>query len=426
MVAGINETIVEATDTIFLARYGITELGAVAIAAAVYELATFPALGLGDGLQIVVARRAAQRKHEEVGHAFRHALALLLPVSLFLAACIAFLSPALASLVIRSPEVREAVNGFLVIAAPAIVLHAVNFAFSALYIGLGRTRVLIGASIVLAAVNILLDWALIFGNLGLPRMGIRGAALSLVAAELCAMLYFVIHALHRGDLARYRLFRRPTWDAKFSKRMWDLSAPVSLDALVDAGRWFLFFLLVEQIGERALAGANIIYTCYAILAIPVEALADATCTLTSRVIGRNHGDSIGLVMRRAIRLALLVLAGVLAASALFPENVLGVFTSDESLARECVASLRVLVLGILLMIPAEIVMGAVVGTGATRVALLIELGVAVLALAYVYVVAISLELSPAWIWLVEALGSAAALVASWVWLKRGAWRRLEV
>ena len=60
MIAGVSETVVDVTDAIFLGHYGITELGAVALADSIYLMLVVFAIGLADGMQVLIARRAGE------------------------------------------------------------------------------------------------------------------------------------------------------------------------------------------------------------------------------------------------------------------------------------------------------------------------------------------------------------------------------
>src|SRR5881296_1955265 len=80
VLCGLGDTIVEVTDTILLARFGVTELGAVALAAAIYESAIFVMFGVSDGIQIITARRAGQARDKSIGEAFRYGMMTLLAV----------------------------------------------------------------------------------------------------------------------------------------------------------------------------------------------------------------------------------------------------------------------------------------------------------------------------------------------------------
>ncbi len=68
--------------------------------------------------------------------------------------------------------------------------------FRGLYIGITRTKVLTMNAVVMALVNVVLDYALVFGELGLPEMGVRGAALASVIAEgFFVALLFALYLL---------------------------------------------------------------------------------------------------------------------------------------------------------------------------------------------------------------------------------------
>ena len=95
MIAGISETVVDVTDTIFLAHYGITELAAVGLAASIFGVALFLTLGLVDGIQIVISRRAGEEKPGAIGEVFNQGFYLLTLSSLFMILIIIFVVPRL-------------------------------------------------------------------------------------------------------------------------------------------------------------------------------------------------------------------------------------------------------------------------------------------------------------------------------------------
>ena len=108
--AGIGETIVDITDTIFLAHYGVTELAAVGLADAIYGVALFLSLGLVDGIQITIGRRAGQEQTKEIGRVFNQGIYLLTLVSIALILVILFVVPAGTSAIFASEDVHDAVE----------------------------------------------------------------------------------------------------------------------------------------------------------------------------------------------------------------------------------------------------------------------------------------------------------------------------
>lgn len=426
ILAGANETLVEVTDTIFLARFGMVELGAVALAATIYEVVSFFAFGLGDGIQIICARRAGQASERGIGEAFNHGTALLLATSLVLFLFIKFASPPLTAWILESSDVRAAVDAFLGVIAFAVFFHSLNMAYSALYVGIARTRILIGATAALALTNIVLDYVLIFGNLGFPRLGIRGAAYASLMAEVVTFLFFTSYALLKGDVKRFGLFRVRSPDFRLGKILLRVSWPVALEVLVGTARWFLFFVIVERLGEGPLAGANVVYSIYAVFLLPIDGFSDTTTTLVSNLLGQEEAPRIGAVVRRTMAWALVLVLPFLTVALAVPELPLALFTSDPLVLAGAGASLRVVGLAILIVIPAEMVFSAVAGTGDTRTTLLIEVALSGTVLLYVYVGAMILAFPLALIWIGEIVGWLVCFLLSLLWLRSERWKRLEI
>jgi Na+-driven multidrug efflux pump len=164
MLAGISETVIDITDTIFLARYGITELAAIGLADAWYMLFLFLSLGIIDGIQVITGRRAGQGREQEIGRVFNQGLYMLAIVSVLMTGLLyAAIDIGIGNLM-ASSDVMHAVESYLRIAIYSLFFQSVNLAFSAFYVSIGQTRILIGAALLLASSNIILDYLLIFGN----------------------------------------------------------------------------------------------------------------------------------------------------------------------------------------------------------------------------------------------------------------------
>ena len=426
ILAGVSETIVDITDTIFLAHYGITELAAIGVADAIYGLALFLTLGLVDGLQIIIGRRVGQEQTKEVGKVFDQGLYLLLITAVFLILLIKFVIPIATVEIFASADVYAAVNSYLQITAYALIFQSFNLAYSAFYIGISRTRILIGAALVLAITNITLDYGLIFGNLGLPELGIEGAAIASLLAEISAFLFLTLDIARRRYNSIYGLFQLTKWNTVLSRHLLKISMPVSADVLVDMAKWFLLIIIIEQLGEKTLASANIIFSCYALFLISVDSFSETVCTMISNLIGQQQRQQLNILIRRTIRLSYIVVAPMLLLTWLFPEFVLAIFTTDINLVEISHNGLLVIVLAALIAVPADAYYSAVAGTGDTRVTLLIQSIVAVCTLVYAWYAALVFEWELEYILLAELLGWLLCLCLSWAWFRSGLWERLKV
>jgi len=293
-------------------------------------------------------------------------------------------------------------------------------------VSLARTRVLVPATLVLAGTNVVLDYILIFGTFGFPALGMRGAALGSLGAEVVTFLFLTVYVWRRLAPARYGLLRIGPFERRTPRLLTRTSAPIAAKRLLEALRWFAFFLILEGVSTEALAIGNIVYTCYAVFRIPTEGFAETSCSMISRFVGRNQTHRIGAVLRDAIGGALLVTLPLIALALVFPGWVLAVFAPDSALLSGSSASLRVVALAMLIVIPGEMWFVAVSGTGDTPAALGIELVLTLAMLGAAYLSAIHLAWTVEFVWLSLPIGWLICLTISYGWMKSGIWKRLEI
>jgi putative MATE family efflux protein len=426
IIAGISETVVEVTDTIFLAHYGMTQLAAVGVAASIYGVALFLTLGLVDGIQIIIARRAGEGRNHEVGEVFNQGIYMLAITSIAMILLVVLAIPPVTEKLFASKAIHSEMIAYLRISANALLFQAFNLAYSAFFVGISKTRVLITATAILAVTNVLLDYLLIFGKLGFTEYGIEGAAIASLSAEIAAFVFLTGVILWRGYSRTYAMLIFTRWKPLLYKKLLSISTPVSLEALVGSVKWFLFFLMIEQLGEQQLGIASIIFSCYAVLLIPIDSFSESACSMASNLIGQKRQRDLAVLIRRIIVLNYAVTFPVLILSMIFPENILAIFTSDEVLVANSIASLIVVALAILVAVPAEAFFSTIIGTGDTRAILNIQIVTTIVTLICVYTAAFILTLELHFIWMAEVFGWLVCLLLCGWWFKSGLWNRLNI
>ncbi len=426
IIAGFSETVVDVTDTIFLAHYGMTELAAVGLAATIYGVALFLTMGLVDGIQIVISRRAGENRFTAIGEVFNQGVYLLTLASIMMILFIIFAVPMVTIDLLASENIHNEVNAYLQITAYALLFQSINLAYCAFYVGISRTKVLIGATAILAVTNIVLDYVLIFGHLGFVEMGIEGAAIASLVAEIAAFVYLTADIILRGYTSTYKMLNFVKWQAALSKQLISISTPISLEVLVGTIKWFLFFIIIEQLGERELGIASIIFSCYSLLLIPTDSFSETVCSMVSNLIGQQKLQSLSLLLRRIIILNYMIILPMVFFTLLLPVTILNVFSTDVKIVTDGINSLNIISLAILIAVPGEAFYSAIVGTGDTRVILSIQIIVTIITLLCAYSAVFILKLNFEYIWLAEVLGWLVCLLLSWLWFKSGLWQRLNI
>ena len=397
-------------------------MGALGLAdLVIMEILLVPIYGLVEAMQIVVARRAGEGRELAIGAAFRRTLSITVPLSLGLAVAVGVSASSVSDLLVSSPAVAEELSDFLAIAPYGVVFLSLSLALTSLYVGIGQARVLLWATLILVATNLLLSWAFIFGELGAPRLEMQGAAIGFVGAEMATALFLVVYTLRRLPLERYGLLRRSTASESSLSSIARMAPSIAAQALVEGARWFIFFLIIERMGEEALALSNVVYASLAILLIPSEAFAEAAYSLVGRLLGANGSSRLTSLMRSLAKSAYLITLPLALFALAFPETVLSIFSSEAAEIEEATGTLRVAAAAMLVLIPADLWLAALFGLGDTEAGLGVELMGSSVAIAAA-IAASELGLALPLVWLSVPLAGIVVVSLSYAGVRRRAWR----
>lgn len=227
--------------------------------------------GFAIGVQIIVARRLGEGRLERIGVIFEHGLVFVLALSTILFLLQHLFTADILEKIIQSPNIYAAAMEYMDYRHYGIIFVCFNFLFRALYVGLSNTKVISFSTALMAGVNIFLDYVLIFGKWGFPEMGTGGAALASVCAEISALCFFIIYTITKLPLKTYTLFYFHKLEGWLMKSILKLAFPTMIQKLLSFGTWFIFFALVEHMGEGPIAISGIVRSVYMLVMIPVFA-----------------------------------------------------------------------------------------------------------------------------------------------------------
>lgn len=419
----LAQTIMVFVNTVFIGHVGNVELGAVMLGGIYYLVFTALAMGFAIGVQIIIARRFGEQNYKRIGVVFEHGLLFTTLLGITLWFILHFFSDILLDFIIDSPNVYEAAIQFTNYRHYGIVIVCINYLFRSLYIGLSNTKIITYTTILMAAVNIFLDYALIFGNLGFPEMGIRGAGLSSVCAELSAMLLFIFHTLKMIPFRKYALFEFGKIEPRLLKSVLKLAFPTMLQRLMSFGLWFVFFAMIEHTGEMPIAVSGIVRSVYMLVTIPVFAFSATSNTLTSRLIGADKQDEIPRTLIKIAKMSLATIIPLVVICACIPQYIARIYTDDIVLAQNSVHTIYVVLVATLVLAPAMIYFEFISGTGRTLSALLLEACVLVIYVLYLHFSSSVWNLSVEWIWVTEIIYGSLLLISSFTYMKVAQWRK---
>lgn len=426
IISGVAQNVINVTDTMFLGKLSEVALGAGGNAGIFYFILVITGMGFTTGAQIIIGRRNGEENFHKIGRVYDHTVYFIIPLGLLLFFFIKFWSPDLLSVITKSQNILAASVEYLNYRAFGILFAFLNFTFIAFYVGTTRTGVLIYTTIILMLVNVFLDYALIFGNFGFPKMGIEGAALASVFAEVAALLFFIIYTYLKVDLGKYQLFKFKNFEKDIFKRILKVGSPIMLQNFLSLSSWFIFFMIIEKLGERELAISHIIRSIYMVLMIPLFGFSSATNTLVSNLIGQGNSDMVMTLIKRVIYMSLASTLIMFALTHIIPTQILGFYTDDESLIAASLSTLSVISFTMFFFSIAFILFNGVSGTGNTKTSLLIEFITISIYLYVTHYIAITLKMSLPYVWCTEFLYFGLLGGMSFIYLKWGNWRKVQI
>ena len=425
MLGNMAQTVINFTDTAFLGHLGVIALGASMLAGLFYFVFTTIATGFAIGIQIIIARRFGEGNYGRIGIIFEHGSLFVLILGSILFSILYFFSDQLLYLLIDSQNIYDASIEYIKYRRFGIIFVCFNFLYRALYIGISNTKVITYSTIIMAIVNIFLDYCLIFGNFGFPEMGIGGAALASFCAEVSAFVFFTIYSYITLTKKNYGMFKVHKLESELMGRILRVATPTMIQKLFSFSVWFIFFILIEKMGETATGISSIVRSVYMILITPCFAFATTTNTVVSRIIGEGHSDQVFSTVFKILKNCLLCTIPIMVLVAVFPMQIVRIYTDDINLAQLVIPSIYVICAGTIFQGIGNAYFEAVSGTGNTTAALYLEAVILVVYVLFIWAMT-HLTTHVHWVWTAEILYGALLGIFCYIYMKFANWNKKRI
>lgn len=426
LISLVMEQMIGLTDTAFLGRVGEVELGASAIAIVYYMVLFMIGFGFSIGAQIIIGRRNGEGQYMETGKIFWNGLYFVLGLSGIIITLSELFSPWMMKFMVSSPAIYDAALSYVRWRLPGMVFAFITAMFRAFYIGTTQTKTLTLNSIVMVLSNVVFNYILIFGKFGCPTLGITGAAIGSSLAELVSLVFFIVYTRTSCDRRKYGLDKAGSFDMAELKEMMPVCTWTMIQHTISVFTWFIFFLYIEHLGERALAISNITRGVSGLIWVVLQAFSSTCSTLVSNIIGEGHQDKVMSLVKRILKLSYAIVSVMILLFCLFPEAIARIYTDIPDLVRASVPALVVMCSSYFVAVGGQVFFLAVSGTGSTKTAFKLELVALVIYTLYCTVIIRIMQLDVAICWTAEHVYSGILLICSWWYMRSGRWKNRQI
>ncbi len=426
LISLVMEQMIGLTDTAFLGRVGEIELGASAIAIVYYMVLFMIGFGFSLGAQIIIGRRNGEGNYRETGRIFWNGLYFVLGLAGVIIVLSELFSPYLMKLMVSSHAIYEAALSYVRWRLPGMVFAFITAMFRAFYVGTTQTRTLTLNSVVMVLSNVIFNWILIFGKFGCPALGITGAAIGSSLAELVSLIFFVVYTALRCDRKKYGLDKAARFDAAELKGMMPVCSWTMIQNTISISTWFIFFLYIEHLGERALAISNITRSVSGLIWVVLQAFSATCSTLVSNIIGEGHPEKVMSLVKRILKLSYGLVSIMIIVFCIFPEAIARIYTDIPDLIAASVPAVVVMCSSYFLNVGGQVFFQAVSGTGSTKTAFKLEIVALVVYMVYCTVIIGILKMDVAVCWTAEHVYAGMLLLCSWLYMRSGRWKGRKI
>jgi len=342
-------------DLFFVGRLGPAAVAALSISSNAFFIHLGFSTVLGTGGMVLIAQAFGRRDYDHAANVFKQSMLMALIIGVGEAATGLLIAPAYIKFFGGTGKTLlwgiQYFQIFSISFLCMILLYTVGNCFR----GMGNTKTPMIIMLQANLLNVLLDPILIFGWLGLPAMGVHGAALASLISQIYALGIYGYLIFVKGS----HIDIRGKWQLKAGivKKSLFIGIPSGMNHFLLAANLLITYRVISEYGTAAIASIGIGFRILQGIYIPVIALASAMAAIVGQNYGAGNYDRIAATLKRAWTISMMFMILCTFVCRLFAETIIGTFSNDSEVIRFGVNYLMIFSLG-------NVMVGTIMVTGA--------------------------------------------------------------
>ncbi len=312
------------------------------------------------------------------------------------------------------------------------VITLLRICLSSFFSGIGRTRIVMMSALIAMVVNVAMNYVLIFGKLGLPALGIKGAAYGTITGSICGLS--VMATVYFGPTIKreFCVIRALRFDRKIMAQLLKFGYPAGIEMFLNLVAFNGLILAFHAHSPVTATAVTIMFNWDMVAFVPLIGLEIAVMSLVGRYMGAQQSDIAHRATMSGLKSGWVYSACILMLFVFLPEELVALFRpqlADNVFSEAMPMAVRMIrITSLYVMIDSVILVfsGALRGAGDTFWAMCVSVGLHWLLVAILSVLLYGMKLSPETTWFALVLVFLAFSSLFYLRYRSGKWRHIQV
>lgn len=420
-------TITHIVDMMMVGRLGAVAVTAIGLTVQPLLFAQAIGAALSVGTTALVARFIGSGNNKDAGRVLQQSLLSSMVLALIGGIIFFYFAKDIIGLMGAEKQVIEAGTYYLQLVIPGFIFMFISFIITAALRGASDTQTPMKINMFINILNVIGNYILIFGHLGAPALGLRGAAISTSIARFLGaviLIYIIFTEKSVITIVRKNFFK---FEPVLLKRIMKIGVPTALEQLVMRVAQIFYVRVVAGLGTLAFAAHQISISAESMSYMPGFGMAVAATTLVGQNLGADQPEKAEESSYEAWKIGSLIMGFMALLFLLIPELLIKLYTDNPEIIRLGARNLRIIAFAQLPMGTQFIFAASLRGAGDTRwvfYSTAISSWIGRFAMAYIFINVFHWGLVGAWLamaidWLMRG-----SMVLYRFW--QGKWKKIKI
>ncbi len=275
-------------DNLMVGKLGELAIGSVSVVNQLYFVVILISFGALGGAGIFTAQFFGSKEVDKLKQTFRFKLIIAVMLAVFSLVLFTFFGKILISQFTENPVTINGGLDYLNIVKWSMLPWAFSIAISTTFREIGTTKPLLWITIAAIITNTVLNYLLIFGHLGLPELGIRGAAIGTLASRFVEFAFMFILLIKKGKIFNTSIKDVFKIERLLLKSIIIMALPLLLNELFWSMGQTMFLQSYSTRGDSALAAMNITGAISQLVFVTFGGIGTGIAVLVGNTLGKNE------------------------------------------------------------------------------------------------------------------------------------------